>query len=632
MARPCVIDQHGCIEQGSAAATPSSGPSLEVVLSHCREDSTSMLRDVQGALLRSVPNIWLALHVFEKCNGNGAPKMWPTDGWARERQSFLVNKGEECYAYLTYITTWWDSLPSHLVFLQGDGVWGLSGHWLRKFAHFGAVVVAPMRTDVYCSVNDHQYLAVGLSHATCARSGVAAGHCRQDPKMHACMTSLRRRRDPHNASAAAESEVVWSMYTNAQFGVSVDRIRSRTRSFWQGLRSEFDVAETKVCFPSRGLRGGARMGRGTCSLFEFMWPSLMGESTILSPHATMSGRGVNPWRGRRGRQQTHPRDRDLRPAPPTADGNVCTWRNGCCRRHRHHAACRTTTNGTAIEETPGALVQPSAVTTIGNQPALGVLLRGEAFRTGHWSSLSHSHAKSGAPQASALVSHVEHLLSPARQKGWACVWMVDVVLPQLYQLLFTNLTKPLHALAERITHRRRALTQVASWASSLRWALPLLRLHVPQYRALLVMRVDVHLKLDFPLPPPGSVMASSDQPLLTPFLHPKELEVPEMCDVILFVPRGRDALLLATLERHRGGGGASLHHLPKLMRVAPILQQRYDSAPDLMWNPLYKLADRRERSQHAPLHSKVLTSPDTVSFYKGARNRRRMAPAPLARR
>ena len=38
------------------------------------------------------------------------------------------------------------------------------------------------------------------------------------------------------------------------------------------------------------------------------------------------------------------------------------------------------------------------------------------------------------------------------------------------------------------------------------------------------------------------------------------------------------------------------------MRVEPIWHTRYDSAPQLMWNPLYRLADRAERARDAPPH------------------------------
>jgi hypothetical protein len=50
----------------------------------------------------------LELHVYEKC-GDKSEDSWPRLGWQHERRSYLDNKGEECYAYLTYLrdmVTW----------------------------------------------------------------------------------------------------------------------------------------------------------------------------------------------------------------------------------------------------------------------------------------------------------------------------------------------------------------------------------------------------------------------------------------------------------------------------------------------------------------------------------------------
>ena len=113
----------------------------------------------------SSPDAWLALHVYEKC-GSKLETHWPRGGWARERRSWIQNKGEECYAYLSYITTWWKHLPEYVVFFQGDGV--LNGERFRsKLQMWGAEVVATGMVDAWRSVNDHQYISVAPTQAAC---------------------------------------------------------------------------------------------------------------------------------------------------------------------------------------------------------------------------------------------------------------------------------------------------------------------------------------------------------------------------------------------------------------------------------------------------------------------------------
>ena len=284
-ATPCVFAgaEHDCVERADPLdeAAAASGPSVELVMAHCKE-SSHWLGDVQLGLRTAVPDAWLALHVYEKC-GSKLETHWPRGGWARERRSWIQNKGEECYAYLSYITTWWKHLPEYVVFFQGDGV--LNGERFRsKLQMWGAEVVATGMVDAWRSVNDHQYISVAPTQAAC--DAAALSNCFVHPEQHACMAALHRRHHPDDD--APNEALVWAMYTNAQFGVSVDRLRRKSLGAWNALLSEFDGEEHEQCYHVYGKK--ARPLRGTCALFEYMWPSLLGEPRVL-PMAgtTMTG-------------------------------------------------------------------------------------------------------------------------------------------------------------------------------------------------------------------------------------------------------------------------------------------------------------------------------------------------------
>lgn len=294
-------------------------PTVELVLAHCHENVT-FLAAVQRGLRAAVPDAAIALHVYEKCDDR-SETLWPRTGWAYERRTYLPNRGEECLAYLTHVvSTWHAAAPDFYVFLQGDGV--MSGRGFGpKFRAFGEGVVRARRRDVFRSINDHQYRGVGATRAACAAAGLTAGLCQPNSRMARCMRELVMRNPTNRSSAAAAAAAlapaeldVWATFNNAQFGVSSDRLRERPLSYWRGLLAELEGPESTQCLPSRNLRGGDRPLRGTCALFEVLWPSLMGEARVLPRSRTMMEVGARGGTAAKRARTLRGRMRRRRPA------------------------------------------------------------------------------------------------------------------------------------------------------------------------------------------------------------------------------------------------------------------------------------------------------------------------------
>ena len=93
---------------------------IDIVVAHCREP-LSWLSTIQAGLFEGYasaqkaatdpspdfpPPLALNLHVYEKCggvmrDGTSDDDGIPRTGWAHQRQVYLENKGEECFAFLT---------------------------------------------------------------------------------------------------------------------------------------------------------------------------------------------------------------------------------------------------------------------------------------------------------------------------------------------------------------------------------------------------------------------------------------------------------------------------------------------------------------------------------------------------
>ena len=276
--------------------------SIDIVVAHCREP-LGWLSNIQDGLSAGYTaghrsSEWsplaLNLRLYEKCGGRSGDAGRPRTGWSHETQTFLENKGEECLAYLTFLTEHYDTLADYIIFLQGDG---LLPTLKEKAFTFAQTVVAVGRTDVWRSANDHQYIAMGASAEACGRAAMPphrTTNCMaQLPRTYQCMGELYLR---HWGVPMPE---VISMWTNAQAGVSRDRILARPKTFYTGLLGEFNIPPDKECLSIMGRKvmGAAdeeqqvlmnRPFRGTCALFEYLWPSIFGEAPLVSWYNVMS--------------------------------------------------------------------------------------------------------------------------------------------------------------------------------------------------------------------------------------------------------------------------------------------------------------------------------------------------------
>ena len=128
-----------------------------------------------------------------------------------------------------------------------------------------------------------RYVAVVRELDECSRLLLTANCMRGPPKFFECVSSLDQR---HGISHGAPPRA-YAVYTNAQFGVTRDRILARSLHTYERLLAEFDAPEAQQCFTIGGAK--ARPHRGTCAQFEFLWHALLGETPILDPRRTMSG-------------------------------------------------------------------------------------------------------------------------------------------------------------------------------------------------------------------------------------------------------------------------------------------------------------------------------------------------------
>jgi len=255
-------------------STPVEELTIDVVVAHCHEPM-NWLPDVKAGLQAAVPQVKLSLLVYEKCGNHSATAIAAADGgWSLRQNAALPNKGEECTAYLHYLRDYYAKLPHFTIFLQGDGVMGGKG-FKQKFSAFGHTITTNPHS-IWRSVNDHQYISISSSFQ-CSQLGLV--NCEANEQQVKCLRAL------HEAHLGP-APVAFSVFANAQFGVSRDRMRARSRSWYARLLSTFDGPPEQECFQVTWGKK-ARPFRGTCSLLEFLWPVIMGEGNILDPSRTM---------------------------------------------------------------------------------------------------------------------------------------------------------------------------------------------------------------------------------------------------------------------------------------------------------------------------------------------------------
>ena len=120
---------------------------------------------------------------------------------------------------------------------------------------------------LFRTVNDHQYIAISDSMATCSTLHIP--NCATTPTpQFACMLKLHERHALAPPSRAPPR--AYATYANAQFGVTRELITSRPLAFWAGLLAEFEVEEEKACYRIGPGAHKARPHRGTCAQLEYM--------------------------------------------------------------------------------------------------------------------------------------------------------------------------------------------------------------------------------------------------------------------------------------------------------------------------------------------------------------------------
>ena len=316
-------------KDGGAPVYALTAPRIALVVAHCREPMP-WLRDVQRGLRAGARTtradtggaLHLELYVYEKC-GDVSEDAWPRLGWQHERRVYLENKGEECLAYLTYLVDLYDALPDAVLFFQSDGVLHGSGieSKVRIFtdalysrssqhprsparpphppaslqgpdAHADApwsssnhrATASGWWSDTWRSVNDHQYVAITSSEDECAR--MLTRNCvLGPPQLFECITHLNQR---HGLSHGSAPPRAYAIYTNAQFGVTRDRVWRRPVAVYKALLAEFSGPEEQACYKLRDANKPSPH-RGTCGVLEFLWHTVFGEPPILDPRRTMSG-------------------------------------------------------------------------------------------------------------------------------------------------------------------------------------------------------------------------------------------------------------------------------------------------------------------------------------------------------
>jgi hypothetical protein len=324
---------------------------IGIVVARC-DESLPWLTDVQRGLLQGAAGSasrslsprpataapktapLLELYVYELCASADLPYLdedaWPRMGWHRERRIQLRDRGDACYAYLHFLRDMYAWMPDAVLFMHGDATSATRhslpfspqlsaapsrvpslGRQTRSFGRllfhsigdthvpnmarpslFRSVVVGAASISAY----GIPYVSIAANPTDCIEVvglGLDAD-CEGLPRQFECIQQLHER---HGLTRAFASRLprAYAVYANAQFAVTRDRITQRPLTFYEGLLREFDGADETACFriespaPALDAPHRARPHRGTCALFEYLWPTIFGEPPVLDPRRTMSG-------------------------------------------------------------------------------------------------------------------------------------------------------------------------------------------------------------------------------------------------------------------------------------------------------------------------------------------------------
>ena len=237
-----------------------------------------------------------------------------------------------------------------------------------------------------------------------------------------------------------------------------------------------------------------------------------------------------------------------------------------------------------------------------------ILLRGMAFRSGRRGSLQGTADE--APQIRVLESIRDRVVQPAMRLGWKpeVVASLSVGNSSHASHLYDLLRSKLCASAMRLENGR---TQMENLHAALHWSWFAGWSRFGMWGALLILRADVEIKMDLPLPSPKSELrheihvpfealvshvvskrASSRGVNTTHFALP---EVPDVCDVIIYLPRCRlEEFVLASVPFM--AAPTVLHKMChwSLGAISYFIPGTYNSDTAVHTNPLYRMISRSE--------------------------------------
>ena len=253
------------------------------------------------------------------------------------------------------------------------------------------------------------------------------------------------------------------------------------------------------------------------------------------------------------------------------------------------------------------IFRPHAAATIDQRASLGayqlgILLRGMSFRSaGRTAFQSRSYdqqfSNSTEEQLMAIQSIEQHVLVPAAKIGWNVSIWIDVVVPSPHSKSFRRAIMERRGFDHKIVGYRtstayRAEQQGASLRESLDWCTTQTLAVWKAWSVLLVLRVDLVLRVNLPMPTPPEL----DKRLMVPFslLELKQETgkcVKSYSDTILWVPRPAyqalhdfvNSCCHVSLHSLAGSGTSVRTFMPGA---------NADSDSSAAWNPLYYMIGR----------------------------------------
>lgn len=212
---------------------------LDVVVARCHED----LGWLTDGTLEFPPRERVQLVVYEKCGGGDVLGTEGIFGGVTviDRPDGKV-RGDECVAYLAYLTDWYDNYADHVIFLQGDA----PDHLLPPYLNL-----------VLAAITTNQFIDPFL-HLNADRHVYT-----QTPCLKAVYKQL----------FGKELDQLVGSYCCAQFVVSRDALQAHSVMYYRAVLRLIDTGQD-LCFedPVRS---------SYCYILEVLWHAIWGEPLDL---------------------------------------------------------------------------------------------------------------------------------------------------------------------------------------------------------------------------------------------------------------------------------------------------------------------------------------------------------------